>query len=817
MPRLEPWIADFRNALRSLARNRGFTATALIIFALCLGANVALFAIVNAVLLRPLPFLQAKQLVTVYNSYPKAGVVRAGSSVPCYFERKTGIAAFADAGAYRDTDRTLSESNTPERISGMSATPSFFRLLGASAALGRTFSEQEGEVGNDQVVILSDGLWREKFGADPQIVGKTLRFDGSGPLTIIGVMPKDFRYLSSRARLWIPLTFNAESRKPEERHSNNIIVIARLKPGLTAAVAQTQVDALNQSMLATDPYAKLVTDAGFTTKVVDLQEDHIAATRPIVLLLQAAVLLLLVIGLVNLANLLLVRATGRSKEMSVRQALGATSAQLGRQIILETTVLAVVGGALGLLSGWGALRIATSVGLDQLPHSGDLGIDLIVGLLTLAGSLLVGVLLALPLLWHARQRNLGAALAAESRGGTTSRSTNRLRHGLIAAQIALAFVLLADAGLLGLSFAQVLAVKPGFQPESILTATVPLPHKRYPENKDRIAFTERLQRELSSAPGIASVGLGSMLPFAERGDENAVTVEGYTPAPGDSIQAHYMGGVTGNYFATLGIPLREGRYLTADDTAHGTKVCVIDEVVARRYWPKGGALGGRIYRGVKKDGEEPSTVVGVVGSVKQTDLAEQRAIGTLYLPYSDFTAHNIVVAIRTTQTPESVVATLRHTLRQIDPNLPLVDPKPLATRIAESLESRRSPLLLAGVFASVAIALVAVGLYGVLAYTVSQRRREIGVRMALGAAPNDIRGQFLGLGIRLVVVGILVGGVGAWCSGHVMQSLLFGVGAQQVFVFAGAVAMLTVVALAAASLPAIRAARVPPMEALRTD
>ena len=403
------------------------------------------------------------------------------------------------------------------------------------------------------------------------------------------------------------------------------------------------------------------------------------------------------------------------------------------------------------------------------------------------------------------------------RGGTTSRATHRLRHALIAAQFALAFVMLVSAGLLGLSFARVLTDNLGFEAEHVLTATIPLPPSKYSDDKQRVAFVERLGRELQGAPGVTAVGFVSALPFTGTTDINGVTVEGHAATAGDSLKSHYMAGVTGDYFAALRIPLRQGRLLTGDDTARDAKVCVVDETVARLYWPNESAIGHRLYNGVPQAGNPPFTVVGVVGTVKQHDLADQQAHGSVYVPFASYATPTIDVAVRTSLAPAALTATVRAALARVDPDLPLADVKPLSLRISDSLEQRRSPLFLAGLFSALALVLVTVGLYGVLAYAVSQRRREIGVRMALGARPAHIRRQFLGLGARLALAGTVIGGIGACWSGRAMTSLLFGVSARQPLVFAGAVLALTLIALIACFLPAARAARVAPMQALRGD
>jgi predicted permease len=807
---------DVRQSVRTLARERNFSVTVLAIFALCVAANVAIFAVVNSVLLKPLPFHDPHQLVLVSNSYPKAGVERAGASVPHYLERKEQLTdVFAGVAATRDWGVTIGDAGSPERIDASYVTPSFFRILGVNPAVGRTFTDEEGFYGKNQVVVLSDTLWRQRFGADPKVVGKTLRVDTT-PYTIVGVMPAGFRFLSQTAKLWTPLCFSDDDRKAESRHSNNMQMFARLKPGVTVAAAQVQLDALNARTLKTDPYAKLVTDAGFHTVIRDLGDDYVAQLRPVLWLLQAGVLFLLLIGAVNLANLLLVRATGRAKEFCVRQALGAGRGQLARALVTETLVLALAGGGLGLALGAAALKGILTLAASQLPVHVEAALDWRVGAAAIGGSVLLGLALAVPVVWHTLQGNLTAALSVESRGGTTTRAVHRLRHALIVAQIALALVLLAGTGLLGLSFARVMAVKPGFNPENVLTGRISLPWSNYKEDKDRLAFVEKLMANVQSLPGVKAVAVTTGMPFSGAGDNNATWIEGRTLEPGESLQAHRMSGVAGDYFQALGVPLRAGRFLTSADSRADTRVCVVDEAVAKRYWPNGDAIGHRLAH---EPPDHPDTkwftIVGVVGAVKHDDLAESREEGAIYYPYRDYAGLGLEVVVRTTQAPEAAGPMLRAAVLRLDPELALHDVKTMSSRVEESVAGRRVPLLLAGIFAGVALLLAAVGIYGVLAYAVAQRQREIGVRLALGALPEQILRQFLGLGGRLLGIGLPLGLLGAWFAGRAMSGLLFGVKPTDPLVLGGAAAAITVVAMLACLLPSRRAARVAPVEALR--
>ncbi len=805
-------LAELTIAVRRLAKSPSFTSTALLTFALCLGANIALFAVVNAVLIRPLPYPNPGQLVSVFNQYPKAGIDRGGVSVPQYLARRKGVAAFADAACFSTWGFTLGGGGAPEHVESMIVTPSFFHVLGETAELGRTFTDEEAIQGNNDVLVISDALWRERYASDLGVVGRKILLNGTSQ-TIVGVMPPGFSFGTTKAQVWTPMAFSADERSIE-RHENNKSMIARLRPGSTLAEAQSQINALNLFLQEQGPFSKMAKDAGFRTSVVDLHDDFVASTRSMLLLLQAGVLFLLAIGAVNLANLFMVRANARSKEFAVRQVLGAGRNEIARLLVSETVVISIAGAVLGLGLGWLGLRGLEALGAEQLPHFAPFALDVRVCAVAFAGSILTGFLVAVPALVHGRGENLAWGLSIDSRGATTTRSANRLRHALIMAQFALAFTLLTGAALLGITFSKVLAVNPGFRPENLLTGSVSLPWKHYEDAGRRNAFIERLGTQLSSLPGVAAVGFTTNLPFGGPSAGNgAFIIEGQPPLPGQSVVAHNYAGVSGDFFGALGVTLLKGRLLNDDDSVHSNAVCMVDQDFARRYWPGKSALGHRISGGPGGT----YTIVGVVGTTKQDDLSARGASGMVYFPYVNNAGPRVTAVLRTMQAPQSAGPAFREALLRVDPELALEDMKTMTSLIDSSLEARRSTLMLASIFSGVALVLAAIGIYGVLAYSVSQRRREIGVRMALGAQPRQILTQFLSIAAKLVLVGSILGVMGGWLTARAMAGLLYGVDGGNAAVYCAIALLLALVAMAACLIPAVRAARVPPMEVLRSE
>jgi predicted permease len=807
-------MPDLRFALRQLRKAPAFTAIALATVAICLGANLAIFAVIDAILLRPLPFPQSDRLVSIYNTYPKAGVENDGSSVTNYFERRGHIPAYSSLSIFRDGNEVVGDTGAAEQTELMRISPDFFTTLGVNLAMGRSFTEAEAEVAeNNGVAIVTDAYWRQRLNSDPNVLGRDIRVN-TMPRKIVGVLPPDFRFLSSEARIFLPIRSRAEDRAPQQRHSGGggTHMIARLKPSATIAEAQAQIDAHNTAVEKDDPEAKAMAEAGFRSLVRPLHADYVRSIRPTLVLLQVGVFFLLLIGAVNLVNLLLIRASGRAKEMAIRQSMGASRRHIVRQVLVETVLLTCGGGLLGLAVGAWGVRLLQVLGADRLPLGARLEFDGWLAAIGLTGAIVLGVLIALPLAGFNLSSSLANALQAESRTGTISPAAQRLRHGFIVVQIALAFVLLAGAALLGLSLKKVMAVSPGFRPDHVLTGefTVPFVYDLGP-------ILDRLLEKISQQPGVAATGAITNVPLSGESGKSAVTPKGYVPPAGESLHGHYLYQVTGDYFTALGIPLREGRFLTSADSQRGSRVCVVDEDFARRYWPNGGALGRRVFRGGDSDDAKLYTIVGVVGAVKQAELTEPSGQGAVYLPFINSQGINIFVVTRTSQRPEAFIATLRKLVRGANADLAIDNIRSMEARIAESLVTRRSPALLAGIFAGVALLLAAIGTYGVLSYAVAQRRREIGIRMALGARREQIGAQFLSLGLRLLAAGSIVGTIGAWLVGRAMQSLLFGTPSLPIGPLFGTAATIFIVSLVACLIPVRRASRVDPIVALRYE
>lgn len=809
---------EVQYAIRLLRKTPAISATAIATLALCLGANLTIFAVVHSILLRPLPFPASDRLALVYNTYPKAGVPDDGCSITNYYERRGRIAAFTSIGAYRDGNGIIGEPGSTERESITQVSPDFFATLGVVPAVGRVFSDSDMSYESARIVILTDAYWRRHFNGDRSVLGRSIRVNGFRH-TVVGILPADYRFLSSKARLYFPLSSNPEDRGPDRRHwGSSTHMIARLKRGVTVADAEAQVAAHNAAMERTNPQAKMIAEAGFHTVVTPLHASHVAAIRPVLLLVQSGALVLLVIATVNLANLLLIRMSSRMKELAIRQAIGASRARVLIELVVETTVLTTVGGLLGVVIGAAGTRVLAVFGAEHLPLGAEIIFDAQAAAVGLVAAVAAGVIVGTVVAWGSLRQQDATGLRVESRGATASRTAQRLRHAFVVTQIALAFMLLSGAGLLAMSLANVMAVSPGFAPEHVLSGHISLPGSSYPQATSLLSFSERLTRTLAMTPGVKAAGISTNVPLSGNDIKSAARVKGYTFPPGESLHGHYSYGVEGDYFAAMGLPLREGRFLTTSDAQSAARVCVVDEDFARRYWPHGGALGQHLSQGgeIQPD-SEMFTVVGVVGAVKQADITEDVAQGAIYYPLPHRLDRELYLVIRTTVPTESFASTLQRVVRGLDPDLPVSDVQSMDSRISDSLIARRSPALVAAIFSLLALLLTAIGTYGVLSYAVTQRRREIGLRMALGAAPVHVRRQFVSVASRLLAVGSVLGLAGAWAVGRALQGVLFKVPAVHPETLAATMAVMTVVSLTACLLPAYRASRISPMEAIAEE
>jgi predicted permease len=708
----------------------------------------------------------------------------------------------------------------PQQVSGWNVTPSFFNVLRVEPEMGRTFTEAEGEVGAEDVVILSHGLWQQLYGNDRTVIGRTLRLSGE-PATIVGVMGEDFVFLNPDVRMWRPQRFTEEER--QQYHSNSWNMIARLQPGVTLQQAQQRIDALNEANLDKTPALRqAVIDAGYHTPVLFLQQDMVRNVRATLFLLWGGVGFVLLIGCVNLANLVMVRSSARVKDLATRLALGAGRWQVTRQALAESLITAGAGGALGLLFAWAGLRGMGAMGFDDLPRASEVALDGTALAWTAGLAALIGVVLALIPMVAVFRTRLTAAFRDDDRAGTAGRRSRLLRDGLVVVQTAFALILLVGAGLLLASFRQVLAVDPGFEPQGVLSATASPPTARYENRAALFTFADELLAAVRGLPGVQEAGLTSSIPFAGNYSDSVILAEGYVPAPGESLISPDRTAVSADYFEAMQIPLIRGRTFNDSDVEDSQPVIIVDQTLADKFWPDGDALGKRMFMPdnvediLDPTGATMMTVVGVVGGVRRQTLEDlgEIDVGAYYLPMKQNAFRTMGLVLRTAGDPNAQVAPLRRIVAEIDPELPLFGVATMQERIDDSLRGRQSPMFLALVFAVLALFLAAVGIYGVLAYLVSLRTREIGIRMALGSDRVNIFRLVLREGVVILAGGFVLGLIGAVALQRAIESQLFGVSVLQPGVLAAVLAVLAVVGLAACAIPAQRATRIDPVSAL---
>jgi len=804
-------LQDLRYAFRLLAKSPSFTLIAVLTLALGIGANTAIFTVVNAVLLRPLGFRDPSRVVLVAEktSYPTVS-----TSYENYIDWRGQSHSFESLEATRGTAITLTGTGEPERLNARMATAPLFSLLGVNAILGRTFLAEEDRAGGAPVVILSYGLWQRHFGAARDILGKSITLD-SQPYTVVGVLPGGFELLQP-ADVFLPFTPWAKTLPDDRNWHPGIFVIGRLKDGITREQARTEMVGITKRLEQQYP----IYNTGKSADVVGLQEQLVQNVRPALLLLLGAVGAVLLIACVNVANLLLARAAARGREVAIRTSMGASRWRVTRQLITESLLLSLAGGTLGLLFAWASLGPLLKLSSTSVPAVLTVGLDRWVLFFTLVVSFVTGLVFGIVPAVRTAKLDLRETLNEGSRGSTTGPDQHRIRGVLVAAEIAMAMLLLVGAGLLLRSFSRLQEVPPGFQADHLLVADLPLSLTAYSKPQQRFEFFDRLVARAKSLPGVRSAGAASFLPVSGGGGALHFNINGRPPkSPHDYTVTGYRT-VTPNYFETLGMPLAQGRFFTAADTEKAPTVVVINSAMARTYFPGENPLGKRLQLGAIPEFDVPwMEVVGVVGDVRQgLDLDPQ---AEMYLPYRQadqvLPVFQLSIVLRTATDPLLQAAALRSALGEIDPNQPLVRVRTMEENMAATVAQPRFRTWLIGIFAALALVLAGVGVYGVMSYTVTQRTSEIGIRVTLGAQPEDVFRIVVGEGLRLALAGVGAGILAALALTRLLRSFLYGVSAYDPLTFGGVALILTLVAVAASFFPARRATLVDPLVALRYE
>ena len=805
---LDSLFQDLRYGTRMLVKNPGFTAIAVLTLALGIGANTAMFSVIDAVLIRPLPYKSPARLVMVWES-------EAGDNAPdpptfLTFQRQNHV--FEYMAGSRVSGFNLTGSERPERIAGADVTPNFFTLMGVNPLLGRTFSAEDANGSSGRPAVLSYALWQKMFAGNPDAIGRELTLDGE-VYTVSGIMPASFQY-PDEVEAWVlsPFAVPRDVLKPTEDPSQQeghhyFETIARLKPGVTLKQAQADLDVIAKQIKKKDSEPALRAGVVLDT----LQDDRVGDVRPALLVLFGAVGLVLLIACANVANLFLARGLKRQREMSLRMALGASRHRIFQQLIIEGLLLVASGGLLGFslaLAGFAPLVSLMPPDMRDLVH---LQIDSRILIFTILASVATGVLFGLAPAFGSVARNLNDALKEGARNSSEDRGNNRLRQLLVVSEMSLALVLLVGAGLLIRSYARLQSVQEGFNPHSVLTAQIALPQGAYPDPAQRVAFMDNLLSRLKNLPGVSSAASVTRLPMNAGSSSRSIVAEGRARKEEDDNADYSV--VTPDFFSTLQIPLLAGRVLTDSDSQMSPTVAVVNQSMARYYWPGQDPIGKRFQR---DDDTSWMEVVGVVRDVHQHSLGDKPR-PAFFVPYPQDPWASVTIVVRTISTPESLISAVQQTVTSIDSNQPLYRVRTLDTIVFLSVAAKRFNMLLLETFAGIALLLAAIGIYGVISYSVAQRTSEIGIRMALGAQRSDVLRLVVGQGLKLAGFGILIGIAAAFGLTRLMASLLFGVGEYDPVAFAAAAVILLLVAIAACYIPARRAIAVDPMVALRYE
>ncbi len=803
-------VRDVRFALRSLRRSPGLTIAALLALGLGVGATAAIYTVIDAVLVEPLPYPEPDELVMLIDANPEAGFPRFSSSPPNYADWKEQQSAFDDLAAFSRANLVLNDPGVdPERVEGATVSADVLPLLGREPLHGRVFRPEEDVPGAEPVAVLSHDLWSRRFGADPAVVGTTTRIGGEDR-RIVGVMPEGFSFPSG-VELWVPLALEID---PNQRGAHYVAVLGRIRDGVTLEQADAEMKGIAGRLAEEYPDA----NAGWTVNLVGLHELMVEEVRPVLRVLAWAVVAVLLVVCANVANLLLVRASRREREMAVRTALGAGRGRLTAQLLTETGILALGGGLLGLLFGLWGTRALVAVNAEDIPRSADIGLDPSVFLFTLGVALAAGLLAGLAPVLHAGRGNLqGSLKEGTSAAGEGSRA-RWLRRGLVLAEVGFAVVLLIAAGLLIRSLLEMSAISPGFDPEGVMTGQVSLPEATYPDDAAQHAFYRRLQERLETVPGVEEAGIGFPLPLGSGNFFLAYYLQGRpAPEPQDTPAAGIRM-VTPGYLETMDVPLLAGRRFTERDRADAPRVAVVSQALVDREWGGESPLGERIsFSGADAAPEDWMEVVGVVGTVRHRGLATDPD-AEIYVPMEQGPyAGSAAIVLRTSGDPSALAEPIRQAVREVDPSLPVYQIRTLEDVVAGSLAGQRFSAALLGVFAVLALVLASLGVYGVLSYAVAQRTRELGLRMALGAQRDGVLRLVLGQGMALVAAGIALGVAGAFVATRFLDSLLYEVGAIDPPTFVAVPVALALVGFAATLIPALRATKVDPLVALKSE
>ena len=806
MTMLDELLLDLRYAVRSLRKSAGFTATALITLALGIGANTAIFSVVRGVLLEPLPFREEQRLVRLWHAHPGNAIERAQVSEPDFLDWRRQSTLTESMGGYFYLDGLSGVDMTghgdPARLQAALVTDGFFETLGTPAQLGRFLRPEENVPGNDRVVVVSHGFWTRMFGADPSLVGKTLSLNGT-PFQVVGVMPEGFTYPADRTiDVWMPLSFFGPDAIGRARNAQFMGVIARVKPGVTT----TQLDAELSGIAARLARDYPENPGWVKVNVASLRDSILGDVRRPLLVLMAAVGMLLLVACVNIASLLLARATSRRQELAVRAALGAGRWRIARQLITESLTLALVGGALGIALGYVAVRALVTLGANELPRSTDIGVDGTVLGFTLLVSIVSGLLFGIMPAMRASS-DLERSLRAGARGNIGG-GGQRLRAALVVAEVALAMILVVGAGLAMKSFGRLMGVSPGFQPSNALVVTMSVPSKY--EGQSAMDYYQRVLSAIRALPGVEAAGVIRDLPLRGNGEMSGVTIPGRVTAASEAptVQRHQ---VSTDYFKAMGIPLKAGRSFEMTDRVGTPLVLVVNEELQRRFWPGESAVGKQI-----QFGNTPVPIVGVVGDVRQRGLAEALEPAVYLHSMQNFRSRMSIV-VRTSGDPLQHAGPVRKAIWGLEPSQTITSTSSLESVLGNAVTRPRLLAWLLGLFGVIGLTLGALGIFGVLAYAVTQRRQEIGVRVALGAPPTSVMRLVVRQGLVLAATGIAIGVLVAWFMTRSMQSVLYGIQASDPMTFLQVALVLLAAALLASWLPARRALRIDPVTALRYD